>query len=440
MTQARDITRTLPFWVMFSVSILGGISNSATTPTIPTFVGATFGGGTELSGLLISLSAITSIVAMPLGGSLADRWGYRRVAVAGFALSSSALALMALVPQLPASAQLPAAVASRVLFGLGNAAALALMLTWTVALTAAAQRGKALSIYGLSVWIGLAAGPQVATAVMALTAPWVVFAVCATLELGILLLFWILPPPSPSTVATTTSPIPTVAVGGASVGGASVGGASVGGVPVRGVRVLAEVVRSVWVPGVAAAVAWCGEGMMLAFLIVHLGAAGMPAAGASGAASVFGVFAGSAIVARLLLARMPDRLGPLRAASISLLFLCAGLATIALATSFAIAAVGAVLMGIGFSPLYPSLTMLATRGLRSRNRALGLGMFSSFTSMGLASGALLGGWLLAVAPSMWAFLLVAGLQLVALAVLVVFTPDPNPRPRLAPGDPVAPLP
>jgi MFS family permease len=426
---SRDITRTLPFWVMFSVSILGGISNSATTPAIPAFVAQTLGGGSQLSGLLVSLSALTSIVAMPLGGSLADRWGYRRVAVCGIVLSSAALALMAVVPQLPTGAQLPTAVASRVLFGLGNAAALALMLTWTVALTPAAQRGKALSIYGLSVWVGLAAGPQVATAVMALTAPWVVFAVCATLELGILLLFWILPPPAPATVATTTSPIPTVGGGGAPVRGA----------PGRGVRALTEVLRAVWVPGVAAAVAWCGEGLMLAFLIVHLGAAGVPAAGAFGSASVFGVFAGSAIVARLLLARMPDRLGPLRAASISLVFLCAGLATIALAESFAVAAVGAVLMGIGFSPLYPSLTMLATRGLRSRNRALGLGMFSSFTSMGYAAGALLGGWILAVAPSTWAFLLVAGLQLVALAVLVVFTPDAHPRPRLAPGDPQPPL-
>ncbi len=415
---SRDITRTLPFWVMFSVSILGGISNSASTPTIPAFVAETFDGGSQLSGLLVSLSALTSIVAMPLGGSLADRWGYRRVAACGIALSSASLVLMALVPQLWTGGQLAAAMVARVLFGLGNAAALALMLTWMVSLTPADQRGKALSIYGLSVWIGLAAGPQIATAVMALAAPWTVFAVCAALELGILLLFWVTPPPSP--VTAVTSPIPTA--------------------PVRGVRSLAEVLRAVWVPGVAVAIAWCGEGLMLAFLIVHLGAAGVPAEGAGGAASVFGVFAGSAIVARLLLARMPDRLGPLRAASISLVFLCAGLTTIALAPSFAVAAAGAVLMGIGFSPLYPSLTMLATRGLRSRNRALGLGMFSSFTSMGYAAGALLGGWILAVAPSVWAFLLVAGLQLVALAVLVVFTPDTNPRPRLDPSPPRPPLP
>jgi hypothetical protein len=35
---------------------------------------------------------------------------------------------------------------------------------------------------------------------------------------------------------------------------------------------------------------------------------------------------------------------------------------------------------------------------------------------------------------MWAFLLVSGLQMAALAVLTIFTPDPNPRPRLDPGE------
>jgi MFS family permease len=408
--RARDIIRTLPFWMMFSVSALGGISNSASTPTIPVYVAADLGGGSELSGLLVSLSAITSIVAMPLGGHLADRLGYRVVAMSGIAISASALALMAAVPELWAAA------ASRLLFGLGNASAMSLTLTWLVALAPPAQRGRALSIYGLSVWLGLAAGPQLATTVSAITEPRAVFAVCVAIEVAVLVLFSLLPQPATATATASiaTSPISTAAP--------------------RGAGAVWEVFRIVWVPGVAAAAAWCGEGLMLAFLIVHLGWAGVPATGLFGAASVFGVFAASVIVARLILARLPDRIGPLRSAAISLVLLCGGLVVLAIAGSFAVAAVGAALMGIGFSPLYPSLTMLAARGLRSRNRALGLGLFASFTSLGYASGALVGGIVLAATSSVWAFLLVAALQLVALAVLTIFTPDPNPRPRLSPGE------
>lgn len=405
---ARDIIRTLPFWMLFSVSALGGISNSASTPTIPAYVASDLGGGSELSGLLISLSAITSIVAMPLGGHLADRLGYRVVAMSGIALSATALTLMAAAPELWA------AVASRLLFGLGNAAALALTLTWLVTLAPPTQRGRALSIYGLSVWLGLAAGPQLATTVSAVAEPRVVFAACVGIELAVLVLFSLLPQPAPAPASIATSAVPTKAP--------------------RGAAAVWEVFRVVWVPGVAAAAAWCGEGLMLAFLIVHLGSAGVPATGLFGAASVFGVFAASVIAARLVLARMPDRIGPLRSAAISLVLLCGGLVVLAVAGSFAVAACGAALLGIGFSPLYPSLTMLAARGLRSRNRALGLGLFASFTSLGYAAGALVGGIVLAATSSVWAFLLVAALQLVALAVLTIFTPDPHPRPRLSPGE------
>ena len=183
-------------------------------------------------------------------------------------------------------------------------------------------------------------------------------------------------------------------------------------------------------PGAAAAAAWCSEGLLLAFLLIHLRTAGLPSGGPFGAASVFAVFAASVIVARIALARMPDRIGPLRSAVIALLLLSGSLAILAIATSFPIAAAGAAIMGIGFSPLYPSLTMLAVRGLEPGNRALGLGLFASSTGIGYASGALVGGFMLAATSSMWAFLLIAGLQLLAGAVLLVFAPRPGPSGRM----------
>lgn len=121
--------------------------------------------------------------------------------------------------------------------------------------------------------------------------------------------------------------------------------------------------------------------------------------------------------------------------------LTVGLVILGIAGTFWAAALGAALIGVGFSPLYPSLTMLATRELRPQDRALGLGLFSSFTSIGYGGGALVGGLVLAVTSSMWAFLLVAGMQLVALAVVTIFTPDESPRPSSSdaeePRDPAA---
>lgn len=405
MTGNRDITRTWSFWLLFLISTLGGCTNSAATPTIPLYVDESLGGGTATSGLLIAVSAATSIFAMPLGGLMADRFGYRIVSMSGVLISASGLALLA------TAQTLEVAVASRLLFGLGNAAAMSLALTWLITLAAPERRGKALSLFGLSVWVGLALGPQLATLVYGAAGPRATFWVCAALESAVCLLFILLPRPR---AAATTAPVPATGRSG---------------------RSLLAAFRAVWVPGVAAAAAWCGEGLLLGFLIVHLGGVGVAASGVFGAASVFAVFAASVILARIALAQLPDQIGPLRASAISLVLLSIGLAVLAFARDFPVAAIGAAIMGVGFAPLYPSLTMLAARSLRPSNRAVGLGMFGSFTSIGYAGGALVGGLVIAATSSMWAFVLVAGLQLVALAVVTMFTPDDSSRPHLDSGEP-----
>ena len=408
---ARDITRTLPFWLMFAASALGAMTNSASTPIIPRYVEEVLGGGATLSGVIIAIAALASIAAMPVAGSYADRRGYRTIALIGSGMAIFALLLLALVPTLWS------AITSRVVFGLGNSASMTLIMAWLVAIAPPSQRGKALSIYGLSVWLGVAAGPQLGTAVNSLFGPLTVFGVCAALELTTFALIAMLP--LPKAVSAASTPLAER--------------------PRLTRRGLMAAFGAVWVPGVAAAAAWCGEGLMLGFLIVHLTGRGVPENGIVGAASVFGVFAISVITARLVLATMPDRIGPLRSTAISLSSLTIGLVTLGLAGNFWVAAVGAAFIGIGFSPLYPSLTMLATRGLHADNRALGLGLFASFTSIGYASGALIGGVTIALFSSMWAFLLVAGFQLAALAVVTIFTYDDHPRTESVdePRDPAA---
>lgn len=409
--EPRDVTRTLPFWLIFAASTLGGITNSASTPFIPVYVQDYLGGDAALGGIVVAVAAVASMAAMPAAGALADRRGYRLVAMTGGGLAAVGMLLLALVPTLWG------ATTSRVLFGLGNSAAMTVVMAWLVAIAPAAQRGKALSYFGLSVWIGLALGPQLGTAIDQWGSTTTVFLVCAVLELATVAT--ILALPRPPRVRTATGEIP---------------------LPQGAVRALGSAFRAVWTPGIVAAAAWCGEGLLIAFLIIHLTAGGMPAAGLGGAASVYTVFAVSVIVARLALATLPDRAGPLRATAISLSSLTVGLVVIALASDFWVAAIGAVFVGIGFSPLYPSLTMLATRGLSPRNRALGLGLFSSFTSIGYGGGALIGGIVIVTLTSGAAFLIVAALQLVALAVLVAFTRDDTPRDRSErdePRDPAA---
>jgi MFS family permease len=188
-------------------------------------------------------------------------------------------------------------------------------------------------------------------------------------------------------------------------------GAGVRGAGVR--AVLADVSR----PGAIGFVAWAGEGFLIAFLLSHLVSRGVDSHGLFGAANVFTVFAASVIAARLLLGGLPDRIGATITARISLIVLAAGLAVLAVAGDFWSAAVGATLVGVGYSPLYPALTLLATQSLDPYRRATGVGVFAAFTSAGYAAGSLVGGILVAQLGSGWTLGVLAALQLAAIALL-----------------------
>lgn len=148
----RDMVRTLPFWLIFVASTLGGITNSASTPIIPVYVEDTLGGDSSLAGAIVALAALASVIAMPIAGAVADRRGYRLITVVGGGIAVVGMLLLAALPTLAGAG------VSRVLFGLGNAAAMTVIMAWLIALTPANQRGRALSYFGLSVWLGVALG------------------------------------------------------------------------------------------------------------------------------------------------------------------------------------------------------------------------------------------------------------------------------------------
>src|SRR5207253_3198946 len=72
------------------------------------------------------------------------------------ALSTASVAGLLLVAAWPS---LLGAAAGRLLFGLGSATAGSVLMTWLVAVAPSGQRGRTLSVFGLSVWLGLALGP-----------------------------------------------------------------------------------------------------------------------------------------------------------------------------------------------------------------------------------------------------------------------------------------
>lgn len=386
-------TLGLKFWLIFAASTLCGIANSASTPVIPRFVDDVLGGNVALAGFVVSLSAFVSIVAQLGAGVAADRFGYKRIAIICGVIGAAGFVVIIV------SATIPGAIASRVLFGGGNAAVATALMAWVVASVEPAVRGRALSLFGISVWLGLSLGPQVGENILHAWGYDAVWVTCVLLQL-----------------AAVGASLPIADFSGR--------GPAVPGLVREPPGSWRLVFQAVTRPGVVAAMAWSAEGFMLAFLIIRLQHNGLAPEGVFGAASVFTVFAACVIGARLLLGGIPDRIGPVITSRVSLAVLACGLLVLAFANSFPIAALGALLMGTGFAPLYPALTMLATETLDPSRRASGLGLFTAFTSIGYACGALFGGILADLFDESVAFIAITAV--LVLAIGVVRSPRPLP--------------
>jgi MFS family permease len=178
-------------------------------------------------------------------------------------------------------------------------------------------------------------------------------------------------------------------------------------------------------PGIALALVSTGYATLAAFVVLHLEARGV-----GHGATVFGAFATMVVLTRLVGGDLPDRVGPARVATAAALVDAAGLATIAMAESLAVALAGALTMGVAFSLLYPSLSLIVVGRVPDTRRGAALGTFTAFFDAGVGFGAPLAGAIAAVATYEAAFLVSATLATVA-ATLIALAVSTRGRAALA---------
>lgn len=379
-------TRGGAFWLATLAMTLNGVVNSANSPLVTRMSQDELGGGAGLAGTLVALTGVSSILGMTVGGAIVDRYGIRKVMIASTAIIVVGLGIVLVALNIPSLA------ISRILYGIGNAAIAAALTAWIVE-APAHERGRAISLFGVSVWVGMAIGPVLSDNLNTLAGyrtPWTVGIVISLLTLA-------------SVVFVETPK---------GHGRPAAGSTAAGG----GTR---DVLRAIWLAGTVGLFAWAGEGFLAAFLIQHLESAGVAHQGLFAASNVFAVFAASVIIARLALGSLPDRLGPVVTSFWSLVALTIGLLVLAIATDFWVASIGAVLLGFGFAPIYPALTLLAAERLSEQRRGVGIGIFASMTNLGWTLGALGGGYLIVGIGDLGAFLVCALLPIASAPLLLL---------------------
>jgi MFS family permease len=331
---------------LFFAALGAFMAIGAALPVLPSYVHGPLHSGDLAVGVVIGAFAITSVVCRPLAGRQADKRGRRIVLVAG----ASALALGGVLYLV--SHSVISLILARLVVGAGEGSVYTAGATWAVDLSPPDRRGFALGMFGLAVWGGLSLGPLAGELLRSDSGYPAVWVLTAGLPAAGALLASRLPEPAPALTA---------------------------GLPRMSLRTLlpAQARR----PGIALALANIGYAALASFVVLALKARGI-----GDGAIVFTVFAVAVFASRLILGRVPDAAGARPTAVTAGILEALGLSIVAAAGSLAIALIGALVIGLGFSMLFPSLALMVVGDVGEENRGSAMGAFTAFFDVGVGLG------------------------------------------------------
>jgi MFS family permease len=368
----REPLLTHRFVVVVASGLCYFVALGTILPVVPRYVNHRLAGNAVAVGVAVGAMAVGAILLRPLAGRIGDRYG-RRVLMVGGALVVGITAASAGV-----IASLEWLVITRFLMGLGEACFFVGGTTMATDLAPVARRGEAVSYWSVAVWGGLAFGPVLGEAVLDGGHFDRVWYVAGALGLAAAL------------IALTTTETRHATSGE------------------RGKVIAPAAIR----PGVILGLTILGIVGFSTFLPLYA-----PEVGVDDVGLLFLLYGLVVLGVRIFGARLPDALGPIRAGSIATGATVLGLVLAAAWQSTAGLVVGAMVIAVGSSFLYPSLLLLALRGVPESQRGSVVGTFSAFFDFaGGAAGIVLGG-IAALSSYPGAFAASAALAALALVLL-----------------------
>ncbi len=328
--------------------------------TLPLYVTGPVGSDSAGAGLAFGSFAVSALVLRPFAGRLADTRGRRPLLIGGALLFAVVMCATASVDTLPA------VVALRLVLGVAEAAFFVASIAALADLAPPDRIGEALSYNSLGLYLGLALGPPLGEVVVrtaGFDGAWYVAAALAVLAAAV----------------------------AAGVGETRTAGTATDR-PARLVH------RRAIAPGLGFLASIVAMGGLLAFASLHADSVGL----ATTSLPLL-VYGGVVVVCRVVFAKVPDRLPPLRLGAAALATMAAGLTLAATwSTPLGVVAGAAVMaLGVAFSTPAFFAAIFATAGPAERGAASGTA--SAFIDLGLGGGPIVLGLVAAAAGIPWAF-------------------------------------
>lgn len=326
-------------------------------PVAPTFAKEGLGADETGVGIAIASFSIASLVLRPLVGWSSDRFGRRPLLIGGALLTVAALGIHLVATDLAIF------IAARALLGAGEGFFFVAAIAAGADLAPEDRRGEAISFLSLSLYLGIAIGPPIGEAMLAVAlgsydAVWLAAVAVAVGAVGLSVL---VPESAPAVLARAAATVKTAHVRGPLIHPAGL------------------------FPGFVSLLGLWGMAGFFTFLPLHARELGM-----GGAGMPFVIYALVVVVLRVIGAKWPDRFGAARVSGIALVISAIGLAMIGALPSPEGLVAGTFVFAVGVAFIMPALLSLAVARVPPTERGSVSGTVTVFLdiSFGVAPVAL----------------------------------------------------
>ncbi len=343
----RSVATLLPIMGVVLVAFLViGIA----MPVLPLHVHDGLGLGTFLVGLVAGSQFAAAVISRPWAGHYADGRGAKRAVVTGLVVAAASGLLYLLSLRFIGAPMTSGMIllSGRLLLGAAESFIITGAVSWGLGLVDARDTGRVIA------WVGAAMFAAFAIGAPAGAALYDGFGFVAIALATVL---------APLATLLLVAPLPAVAPSSQARAG------------------FTRVLGAVWAPGLGSALSSVGFGALTAFVMLLFVDRGW-----SHGWLAYTAFATVFILARLAFGHLPDRLGGARVALVCLLIEAAGLALVGLAPWSGLALLGAALIGLGYSLVYPGFGVEAVRRVPPHSRGLAMGAYTVCLDIALGAG------------------------------------------------------